>query len=103
MVTHARVFAPPSTLKEAVAALDGFMASPSVRILMPGPRFARIFAECLLAADARGNLAFDAQIAAVCLEHGAREILTFDRDFARFPQLSMVPLSVLGSASGAGS
>jgi predicted nucleic acid-binding protein len=44
------------------------------------------------AGDARGNLAFDAQIAAVCLEHGARELITLDRDFARFPQLSIVPL-----------
>jgi len=79
------------------------MAGPSVRILTPGPRFSSIFTECLLAGDARGNLAFDAQIAAVCLEHGAREILTFDRDFARFPQLSPVPLSARSSRPGAGS
>jgi predicted nucleic acid-binding protein len=32
----------------------------------------------------RGNLALDAQIAAVCREHGLAEILTEDRDFARF-------------------
>jgi toxin-antitoxin system PIN domain toxin len=92
VVTHARVFAPPSTLEQALAALDGFLASPSVRVLMPGPRFARIFADCMRGGDARGNLAFDAQIAAVCLEHGAREMLTLDRDFARFPQLSILPL-----------
>jgi predicted nucleic acid-binding protein len=36
-----------------------------------------------------GNLVFDAQIAAVCLEHGARTILTEDRDFARFSDLSI--------------
>jgi predicted nucleic acid-binding protein len=32
----------------------------------------------------QGNLAFDAQLVAVCREHGVVEILTEDRDFARF-------------------
>jgi predicted nucleic acid-binding protein len=37
----------------------------------------------LAAAGARGNLAFAAQIAALCVRHGA-SLLTADRDFARF-------------------
>jgi predicted nucleic acid-binding protein len=41
-------------------------------------------------ADARGDLAFDAQIAAVRHEHGARHILTLDRDFSRFPELTVL-------------
>jgi predicted nucleic acid-binding protein len=36
---------------------------------------------------AAGNLVLDAQIAAVCLEHGASAIPTEDRDFNRFPGL----------------
>jgi predicted nucleic acid-binding protein len=32
----------------------------------------------------QGDLAFDAQLVAVCREHGVVEILTEDRDFARF-------------------
>lgn len=35
-------------------------------------------------ADAQGNLVFDAQIAAVCQEYGALDLVTADRDFARF-------------------
>jgi predicted nucleic acid-binding protein len=31
-----------------------------------------------------GNLAFDAQIVAVCRESGVRALLTEDRDFSRF-------------------
>jgi predicted nucleic acid-binding protein len=31
-----------------------------------------------------GNLIHDAHIVALCLEHGAGELLTGDRDFARF-------------------
>ena len=33
---------------------------------------------------ARGNLVFDAQIVALCREHGISTILTNDRDFRRF-------------------
>ena len=35
----------------------------------------------------------DAQIAAVCLEHGASTILTEDRDFRRFDGVTVRPLS----------
>jgi predicted nucleic acid-binding protein len=44
--------------------------------------------------NARGNLGFDAQIAAVCLEHGATTLLTEDRDFARFRSLKPLTLEV---------
>lgn len=40
VVTHPRVFAPPSTMTEAVGALGAFLASPSVRLLLPGDQFA---------------------------------------------------------------
>ncbi len=35
-------------------------------------------------ADVRGNLVFDAQIVALCQEHGISNVLTNDRDFERF-------------------
>ena len=38
------------------------------------------------------GLGLDAQIAAVCLESGAGELLTADRDFARFPGINVQPL-----------
>lgn len=34
-----------------------------------------------------GPRVHDARIAAICLQHGVRELLTFDRDFSRFPDL----------------
>lgn len=92
MVTHPRLFDPPSTLDEALAVLARLAASPTLRLLHPGPRFLGLFEECLREADARGNLAFDAQIAAVCLEHGARDLLTLDRDFLRFRKLRIAAL-----------
>lgn len=93
VVTHPRIFSPTSPVDRALEFIERLLAAPSVRVLHPGPRYPKLFLETVRAGDARGNLAFDAQIAAVCLEHGARDLLTLDRDFARFPQLSVVPLS----------
>ena len=38
----------------------------------------------------KGNLIHDAHTAALCLEHGVRELITCDRDFSRFPALTIV-------------
>jgi toxin-antitoxin system PIN domain toxin len=92
VVTHPRVFDPPSTLEEAIAALESLLKSPTLRIFSPGSRYPKLFAEALREADARGNLAFDAQIAAVCHEQGAGRLLTMDKDFARFRGLHLVDL-----------
>ncbi|MEY4582826.1 MAG: hypothetical protein RL701_7529 [Pseudomonadota bacterium] len=42
-----------------------------------------IFLRKLTAVYTAGNLVFDAQIAAICVRQGA-QLLTHDRDFARF-------------------
>ena len=92
VVTHPRLFDPPTSLERAIAALERVLASPSCRLLSPRERFMGLFAECLEEADARGNLVFDAAIAAVCREHGARHLLTLDRDFDRFSALERMGL-----------
>jgi uncharacterized protein len=84
IVTHARVFDPPSTVVEACEFLETLAESPSLRLLSPGARFLALLADAAREANAAGNLAFDAVIAAVCRESGAHELLTQDRDFARF-------------------
>jgi len=93
VVTHPRVFDPPSSMEEALEALEAFLASPSVRLLLPGEQYAALLRQCLREGDARGNTAFDAQIAALCREQGIDRLLTEDRDFARFPRLRTVLLS----------
>jgi uncharacterized protein len=34
-----------------------------------------------------GGMIDDARIAAICLQHGVRELWTADRDFSRYPKL----------------
>ena len=92
VVTHPRVLDPPSTIDEALTTIDGLLQSPTVRLLVPGPSYATLFQDAVRAGDARGNLVFDAQIAAVCREQGASKLLTLDRDFARFPGIQTLTL-----------
>ena len=87
VVTHRRVFNPPSTVSQAFDFLDDVLTSPVCRVVRPGPAFLGFLAETARRADARGNLMFDAQIAALCREHGIAAVLTNDRDFERFEHL----------------
>lgn len=87
VVTHRRILNPPSTLSQAVSFLEGVVASPSCRVVRPGPDFVGLLAATVQSVGARGNLVFDAQIAALCREHGISTILTNDRDFMRFDHL----------------
>lgn len=84
VITHPRLFDPPHSVAEACEALERVLASPSVRILLPGDRFHTLLVSRARDADARGNLVFDAQIAALCDEVGVSALVTEDRDFARF-------------------
>jgi predicted nucleic acid-binding protein len=58
-------------------------------LLLPGDRFWRLLHDAIVEAKAAGNLAFDAQIVALCREHGVRALLTEDRDFARFSEFQV--------------
>ena len=92
VITHPRLFDPPFTTDEACEALTRILKSPSVVILLPGGRFWPLLRQEVTEADASGNLVFDAQIAALCLEVGVGTLLTEDRDFARFGNLSTTRL-----------
>jgi toxin-antitoxin system PIN domain toxin len=94
VVTHRRVFDPPSTIAQAVDAMDALLESPSVRILTPSSGHWSLLRASIVAGEATGNLAFNAQIAALCREHGVERLLSEDRDFKRFPALHLLTLDV---------
>ncbi|MCU0727864.1 MAG: PIN domain-containing protein [Planctomycetes bacterium] len=87
VVTHPRVFHPPVPLAVARADLRAILGSPSVILLSETERHGEVLDALLSASGVTGNLVHDAHIAALCLEHGVTELLTADRDFARFPGL----------------
>ena len=86
VATSPRVFAPPSTHDEVFAFITHLAAHPSTIWVNPGRRHLRLLEELCRTADARGDLVSDAVIAALAIEAGAT-VVTYDRDFARFPGL----------------
>lgn len=83
VVTHARIFNPPSPLEAAVVVVREVRERPNAVLVAPGERHWDIFTSLCLGAGARGNLVPDAYYAALAIESGC-EWITTDRDFARF-------------------
>lgn len=87
VVTHPRVFDPPTSLDLALEEIAALAGSPSLSLIGQGPAHVGHMRRMVLGGRAAGNLAHDAHIAALAVEHGVREIWTTDRDFSRFPGL----------------
>lgn len=92
VVTHRDVLTPPRTPAQAVEALTNILAAPFLRVLFPGDRFLDLLQETIRKYEVRGNLVYDAQIVALCRESGVESILTDDRDFDRFRELTVLKL-----------
>lgn len=90
VATHPRIFHPPLALDRALRSIGGVLKSPTLLLLSETPRHAEAMERVVGGAGATGNLVHDAHIAALCLEHGVREILTGDRDFTRFDGLTVI-------------
>lgn len=84
--TNPRAFAVPTTLADAFRFTDRLLRRSNARVVRPGDRHWAIFEDLCRRTQARGALIADAQHAALALEHGC-EWISFDRDFARFPDL----------------
>ena len=85
MITHPRVFSPPTPLDTALRELDGLFDSPAITLLGEGPGHRAHMGRMISAGRATGNIAHDAHIAALLREHGVQEFWSSDKDFSRFP------------------
>lgn len=65
--------------------LRNILQSPSLFLLSETPRHLEVMDRLFRESNVTGNLAHDAHVAALCIEHGITELLTADRDFTRFP------------------
>jgi hypothetical protein len=87
IVTHPRIFSPPTPLAKASDQVAAWLASPTLVLLHEsGGHWERLQA-LVLASKVAGPQVHDARVAAICLEHGVAELWTADRDFSRFPGL----------------
>jgi len=89
-VTHPRIHQPPTPLDRAVDQVDAWMESPSLILLSETPQHWNDLKEVLTSSLVTGARVHDARIAALCRQHGVRELWSADRDFSRFPGLNVV-------------
>jgi uncharacterized protein len=84
--THRSILAKPLSVSKAFDIVELWLSASGAVILEPTEDHGKVVRRILESTGTTGNLASDAHLAAIAIEHHA-EILTFDRDFARFPGL----------------
>jgi len=83
IVTHPKIFNPPSSLDNALEFIQQIREQPNCVIVAPQERHWDIFTKLCKQANAKGNLVPDAYHAALAIETGC-EWVTTDQDFSRF-------------------
>lgn len=87
IATHSRIYRPPSTPGEALEQVQAWRESPSLVLLAEDDEYWPILESVVRRSAVSGPAIHDARIAALCMRHGVRELLTADRDFSRFAGL----------------
>lgn len=89
IVTHPRIYRPPTPLPIALQTIGAWKRSPMVSLLGESEDHLERFASIATSAKVEGALVHDARVAAICLSHGVKELWSADRDFSRFPRLKV--------------
>jgi toxin-antitoxin system PIN domain toxin len=89
VVTHPKIYKPPTPLHDAILQVEYWMESPTLRLLGEGPGYWDHLKPLLLAGKIAGPQVHDARVAAICRASGVSEIWTADRDYSRFSGLPL--------------
>jgi hypothetical protein len=85
IVTHPRIYAPPTPLEMALNQVAAWMESPGLILLAEDGNYWPQLQAILQIGRIAGPQVHDARIATLCRQHGVAELWTADRDFSRFP------------------
>ena len=98
IVTHPRIYAPPTPLPRALDQVDAWLESPTLVLLAESTDHWPALRALLVGGRIAGAQVHDARIVALCRQHGVRALWSADRDFNRFAGLTVVnPLVGRGS------
>ena len=95
IVTHPRIYRPPTPVARALADLEAWFESPSLRLIGEPDGYWGVLREVLRTSMVAGPMVHDARIAAICRAHGVETLLSADRDFSRFGIMIRNPLIAL--------
>ena len=90
IVTHPRIYAPPTPLARAVDQVEAWLQSPSLAFLTESTEHWAVLRKLLVSGRIAGPQVHDARVAALCQQHGVSELWSADRDFSRFVGVAVV-------------
>ncbi len=96
--TNPRIFAAPLSIPSAFDLVDSWLGQPPAVVVSPTGRHPSILRGLLERSGSAANLTTDAHVAALAIENNA-EVVTFDRDFARFAVRVHIPVAPVGVGS----
>ena len=88
IMTHPRIYDPPTPLATALDAIHAWQASPGLRMLAEGSGYFEMLGKQVSAGQIKGPKIHDARIAAICIHHRVNKLWSADRDFSSFPDLA---------------
>jgi uncharacterized protein len=90
IITHPRIYNPPTPLNVAIETVEAWLKAPTLILLAEADDYWPHLRAAISAGKIIGPRVHDARIAALCRQHGVRELWSADRDFSRFPELNVV-------------
>jgi toxin-antitoxin system PIN domain toxin len=90
IVTHSRIYVPPTPLARALDQVDAWLESPTPALLAESAAHWTTLRKLVVGGRVAGPQIHDARVAALCRKHGVRELWSADRDFSRFAGLAVV-------------
>jgi len=89
IVTHPRIFKTPTPVALALKAVDAMLRAPRLVLLSESDGYWSELRRLVQVGHLAGPVVHDARIAALCHHHGVAELWSADRDFSRFPDLTI--------------
>jgi len=89
IVTHPRIYSPPTPLENAIDQVEAWLESPTLVVICESADYWLELRAALLSARVSGPQVHDARIVTICQQHGVSELWSADRDFGRFPGLTV--------------
>lgn len=90
VVSNPRIFKDPTPMDIAMDTVKRLLASLSGGFLAEGEGYLDALERVARPALLQGALVHDARVAALCQFHGVRVLWSADRDFSRFPALTVI-------------
>jgi len=85
VVTHPRIYRPPTPPADAILQVDYWMESSTLHLIGEDPGYWEHFKSLLIPGKVIGPSVHSCRFAEICCNSGVREIWTADRDYSRFP------------------